>query len=68
MRYAVYILASNLHGTLYVTNDLARRLGEHRSGIGSGFVRKYSVNRLVHVELFDEPGLAIAREKHWNRD
>ena len=73
MRYAVYILASKRHGTLYigVTNDLPRRLSEHTLGHGSKFVRDYKVNRLVHVELFDNPEFAIAREKQlkkWNRD
>ncbi len=73
MQYAVYILASKRHGTLYVgiTNDLAKRLGEHRSGMGSKFVRDYKVTKLVHIELFAEPEQAIAREKQlkkWNRD
>lgn len=73
MRYAVYILASKRHGTLYIgiTNDLSKRLGEHRSGIGSNFVRAHKVTMLVHIELFDEPEQAIAREKQlkkWNRN
>ncbi|MBY0532090.1 MAG: GIY-YIG nuclease family protein [Xanthobacteraceae bacterium] len=73
MEYAVYILASKRHGTLYigVTNDLSRRLSEHSLGKGSKFVRDYKVNRLVHVELFDDPESAITREKQlkkWNRD
>lgn len=73
MQYAVYILASKRHGTLYigVTNDLAKRLDQHRAGKGSKFVNNYKVNRLVHIELFDEPQNAIAREKQlkkWNRD
>jgi putative endonuclease len=73
MQYAVYILASKRHGTLYigVTNDVAKRLNEHRIGKGSKFVSEYGVNRLVHVELFDDPRDAIAREKQlkkWNRD
>jgi len=50
--YRVYILASRKHGTLYIgiTNDLRKRLGQHRSGRGSEFVNKYGVHRLVHVE------------------
>jgi hypothetical protein len=46
------------HGTLYigVTNNLVRRLTEHKLGVGSEFVRKYNVNRLVYVELFDPIG------------
>jgi len=73
MGYAVYILASKRHGTLYigVTNDIAKRLDEHERGIGSKFVRDYKVRMLVYVEIFDEPNDAIAREKQlkkWNRD
>jgi putative endonuclease len=71
--FHVYILASKRYGTLYigVTNDLARRLEEHRLGLGSEFVRKHGVTRLVHVETFDAPESAIRREKQlkkWNRD
>ncbi len=73
MKYAVYILASKRHGTLYigVTNDVAKRLSEHRSGHGSKFVREYKLNILVHIELFQDSRDAIAREKQlkkWNRD
>ena len=71
-RYFVYILASKRNGTLYVgvTNDLARRLGEHRDGMASQFTRKYGVTILVWFEEHNEIGLAIAREKEikgWNR-
>src|SRR4051812_29152173 len=71
--YHVYILASGHHGTLYigVTNDLARRLAEHRAGKGSEFACKYRVFKLVHIESFERPIDAIAREKQlkkWNRD
>ena len=69
--YYVYILASSSR-TLYtgVTNDLARRLYEHRSGLASAFTRRYSVHRLVHVETATNPRDAIAREtqiKRWTR-
>jgi len=71
--YYVYILASGRHGTLYIgiTNNLRRRLQEHRLGLGSKFVRQYRVIRLVYVEVFDNPEAAIVREKQmkkWNRD
>jgi putative endonuclease len=71
--YAVYILASGRHGTLYigVTNDLQRRLTEHLLGRGSEFARKDKVSKFVHVEFFDDPESAIVREKRlkkWNRD
>jgi putative endonuclease len=73
MLYFVYILASARHGTLYidVTNNLALRLEQHRSGRGSEFVRKYAVHRLVYVESYETPIEAIAREKQlkkWKRD
>ena len=71
--YFVYMLASRRYGTLYIgiTNDLRRRIEEHRLGKGSSFVRQYAVTRLVHVEAFDDPVSAITREKQlkkWNRD
>ena len=69
--YYVYILASPSR-TLYVgvTNDLTRRLHEHRTGIASAFTRRYSVHSLVHVETATNPGDAINREtllKRWTR-
>ena len=65
MPYYVYILASRKNGTLYigVTNDIARRIHEHRQGIGSRFVKKYRVTRLVHIESHEEIAHAIQREK-----
>jgi putative endonuclease len=71
--YCVYILASRRNGTLYigVTNSLQRRLAEHRDGIGSQFVKKYGIRRLVHVESYAQVEEAIAREKQlkrWKRD
>ena len=73
MAYHVYILASCHYGTLYigVTNDLAKRMSEHRSGLGSKFVKRYGVTRLVHVESYDVATDAIQREKQlkkWKRD
>jgi putative endonuclease len=73
MPYYVYILASRRHGTLYVgiTNDLRTRLEQHRLGLGSAFVRKYGVDRLVYVETYEWAEDAIRREKQlkkWNRD
>jgi putative endonuclease len=73
MPYHVYILASRRHGTLYigVTNNLRTRIEQHRLGLGSAFVRKYSVYRLVYVETYERAEDAIAREKQlkkWNRD
>ena len=62
--YYVYILASKRNGTLYigVTNDLSRRLGEHREGLVPGFTKRYGVTRLVYYEIFDDIHVAIHRE------
>jgi len=62
--YYVYILASGRNGTLYigVTNDLARRVWEHREGLVPGFTRKYGIKRLVYFEAFSDIQSAIARE------
>jgi putative endonuclease len=71
--YWVYILASRTNGTLYigVANNLRTRLEQHHAGLGSEFVKKYGVHRLVYVEGFTSPLDAIAREKqlkNWRRD
>jgi putative endonuclease len=64
--YFTYILASRRNGTLYVgvTNDLARRIYEHREGLVAGFTRRYGVKTLVHWEAFDDVRFAIQREKN----
>ncbi len=63
--YCVYILASERNGTLYVgiTNDLRRRLDEHRQGTKNGFSKKYHVYDLVYFEQTSDINSAIAREK-----
>ncbi len=71
-QFYVYILASRIGGTLYigVTNDLIRRVGEHRLKLVKGFSEKYDVTTLVYFEQFDDPENAIKREKQlkkWNR-
>ena len=73
MAYYVYILASKRHGTLYigVTNNLAARMQQHRTGGGSEFVKQYKVHRLVYMESYERAEDAIRREKQlkkWNRD
>lgn len=70
-RYWVYILASTSR-TLYtgVTNDLMRRVQEHKAGEGSQFTKKYRITRLVHSEETNDVRAAIAREKQikgWDR-
>jgi putative endonuclease len=73
MNYWVYILASRPGGTLYigVTNNLIRRVYEHREGQARGFTKKYGVNRLVYFEAHDSIATALQREhniKHWSRE
>lgn len=68
----VYILASQRNGTLYIgiTNDLARRIYEHREGLIPGFTKKYSVRMLVWYCRFDDIRSAISEEKRlkaWKR-
>ncbi|MDP6344097.1 MAG: GIY-YIG nuclease family protein [Alphaproteobacteria bacterium] len=72
MSYFVYMLASRPNGTLYtgVTNNLVRRVYEHREGDADGFTRRYGIKRLVWFEETAEPRVAIQREKnikHWPR-
>jgi putative endonuclease len=70
--YCVYILTNYRNGTLYigVTNDMARRIQEHLSGLCDGFTKKYHTYRLVHYDIFDNPRDAIELEKQlkqWHR-
>ncbi len=70
--YWVYILASRPRGTLYVgmTNDLVRRIYEHREGVIAGFSQQYRVKMLAYYEQHATALAAIQREKnikHWSR-
>ena len=70
--YYVYILASKRNGTLYigVTNDLVKRVYEHKNNLVKGFTKKYKVHKLVYYEQTKDIKSAIAREKNlkkWNR-
>ena len=70
--YYVYILASKIGGTLYigVTNDLIRRVAQHKLKLIESFTKQYGVVNLVYFEQFDDPENAIKREKRlkkWNR-
>ena len=60
--YYVYMLASRRYGTLYisVTNDLRSRVEQHRLGLGSEFVKKYQVHRLVYVEPYENAEMPFA--------
>ena len=71
-RYYTYILTNKYNEVLYigVTNDLARRVAEHRSGMIPGFTQKYNCHKLVYYEEYSEVEMAIAREKQlkkWSR-
>jgi len=73
MPYYVYLMASGKNGTLYVgvTNDLVRRVYEHRTNVVDGFTRQYDVHHLVWFEATDDITTAIRREKqlkNWKRD
>ena len=70
--YHVYILA-NPSGVLYtgVTNDLERRVAQHKQKLQSGFTKKYEVVRLVYLEPYGDIRNAISREKQikrWRRE
>ncbi len=70
--YFVYILASKRNGTLYIgmTNNIARRVQEHRQGLISAFTKKYKVHHLVYCEVHETAYDAIVREKRmkkWKR-
>ena len=70
--YYVYILASKHNGTLYtgITNDLVRRIYEHKQGLADGFTKKYNIKNLVYYEQTTDVESAITREKcikKWNR-
>jgi putative endonuclease len=69
----VYILANKKYGTTYtgVTNNLIRRIYEHKSGLVKGFTKKYSINKLVYFEMHSDIKEAILREKvikKWHRN
>jgi len=72
MGYYVDILASRKDGAIYVgvTNDIVRRIYEHRTKVVQGFTSKYNITRLVWFEIYDDPISAISREKElkkWKR-
>ena len=70
--YYIYILASRPGGAIYVgvTNDLIRRVYNHKSGTVDGFTKRYDVNKLVYYEQYGDIRDALQREKnmkHWPR-
>src|SRR5437773_10896814 len=71
--YYVYILASQKYGTLYIgiTNNLLKRVYQHKEGLVAGFTKKYHVHKLVYYEVHGDVNEAILREKQmkkWRRD
>jgi putative endonuclease len=69
----VYMLSNRRHGTLYVgvTNDIVRRVHEHRTGAVDGFTKRHGLHRLAFFETHETVPLAIEREKQlkrWKRD
>jgi len=71
-QFYVYLLANKRNGTLYLgmTNDLIRRVYEHKNKITKGFASKYDVSKLVWFETHSNAAVAITREKQikeWKR-
>ena len=72
MSYRTYILANSKRGNVYIgmTNNLARRVQQHRQGCGSLYAKTYGTTRVVHVEVHRSKQEAITRErqlKKWRR-
>ena len=71
--YYIYIMSSPNNSTLYigVTNDIERRIKEHKSGLIPGFTQKYNCCKLVYYEQYSDINQAIEREKKlkkWRRE
>jgi putative endonuclease len=64
-QYFVYILTNFTNKVLYVgiTNNLVRRIYEHKQKLVGGFTKRYNVSKLVYYEIFEDPENAIMREK-----
>jgi putative endonuclease len=64
-QYCIYIMTNSHHTVLYtgVTNNLARRVYEHKNGLGGIFTRKYNIQKLVYYEIGENVNAVIAREK-----
>jgi putative endonuclease len=63
--YCVYLMTNAYNTVIYcgVTNNLARRVYEHKNGLGGIFTKKYNINKLVYYEVGDNVNAALAREK-----
>ena len=64
-QYFIYILTNKTNTTVYIgiTNNLVRRIYEHKNKFVDGFTKKYNLIKLVYFELFEDPESAIKREK-----
>lgn len=72
-QYYIYILSNWSGNVIYTgfTNNLERRMGEHKAKLVDGFAKKYNLDRLVYYECYDDPEDAILREKEikkWRRE
>jgi len=72
-KYYTYILANKKNGTIYigVTNDIVKRIGEHKNNLINGFTSRYEIHKLVYFEEYSDIREAISREKqlkNWKRD
>ena len=64
-QYYIYIMTNKNHTTLYtgITNNLKKRIYEHKEKLVDGFTKRYNINKLVYYEIFDDAYNAISREK-----
>ena len=64
-QYYVYIMTNKRNNVLYtgITNNIKKRIWEHKEKIVKGFTEKYNINKLVYFEIFYDPENAILREK-----
>jgi len=72
-KYFVYIMATKYHGATYIgmTNDLGARIYDHKNGLGSKYVKRFGITRLVYTQSFDDVRDAIETEKRfkkWRRE
>lgn len=72
MKYYLFIITNYTNSVLYlgVTNNLKRRILEHKSGLNNGFSKKYNCNKLIWLEEFSDIKFAIEKEKQmkkWKR-
>ncbi len=69
MPFYVYILTNQQNGTLYIgrTDDLIKRVWQHKEQLMKGFTSRYDVNKLVHFEILDDAAAMIQREKSLKR-